>query len=54
MSELFNVTVEDDDGKVIAPNDPKHGNAFAIRHLPRKGDEVHIDDKHYVVLDVIS
>jgi hypothetical protein len=53
MSEVFNVTLEDDDGRIIAPSNPEHGNAFAVRFLPRKGDEVQINDKHYTVLDVI-
>jgi hypothetical protein len=54
MNDLFNVPLEDDDGRVITPRDvQKHGNAFAICHLPRKGDEVHVNDTCYVVLGVI-
>jgi hypothetical protein len=54
MSELFNVTVEDDDGAQILPREPyKHGNAFAVRFLPRKGDEVQVNDTRYTVIDVI-
>jgi hypothetical protein len=54
MNDVFNVSLEDDDGKVIVPKDPhKSGNSFAVQHLPRKGDEIQVNDMHYVVLDII-
>jgi hypothetical protein len=54
MSDMINVTLEDDDGNVILPPEPqKQGNAFAIRHVPRKGDEVQVNDTRYTVIDVI-
>jgi hypothetical protein len=50
----FNVTLEDDDGKMILPPEPeKHGNAFLVHCLPRKGDEVQVNDVRYTVIAVI-
>lgn len=46
MNDVFNVTLEDDDGKMLG--------TFAVRHLPRRGDEIQLpNDSHYAVLDVI-
>jgi hypothetical protein len=54
MAELFNITLEDDDGNVILPQNPReNGNAFAVCHLPRKGDEVQVNDTSWTVIDVI-
>ncbi len=54
MTELLNIALEDDDGNVILPPDPrKNGNCFAVRHLPARGDEVHVNDSYYVVVDII-
>ncbi|MDZ4404450.1 hypothetical protein [Prosthecobacter sp.] len=54
MNEPFSITLEDDDGNVVLPKNPgKEGNAFSIRHLPRKGDEIQIYETRYTVIDVI-
>jgi hypothetical protein len=50
--EVFNVMLEDDDGRVIAP--PRHiGTAFAMHHLPSRGDEIQLNGLCYTVIDVI-
>jgi hypothetical protein len=53
MNETFNIMLEDDDGKVILPADSQKGNAFAVRFLPRKGDEIQVNDASYIVIGVI-
>ena len=50
--DVFNVMLEDDDGKVIGPP-PQVGTAFAVRFLPQRGDEIQLNELCYTVIDVI-
>jgi hypothetical protein len=50
--DTFNVTLEDDDGRVIAPP-PNVGTAFAMRHVPQRGDEIQLEGTCYTVIDVV-
>jgi hypothetical protein len=54
MGEPIQISLEDDDGNVILPPNPQeNGNAFAVHYLPRKGDEVQVNDTCWTVIDVI-